>query len=116
MIDIIIAVLIILVLLGLWLRDEVNKKVRKRLRAINLDLSGIKDRNLKVRMKREQRLNTVGGRFNEFHSIVMIILALVSLFCLIFARPWILYSFITLGLWTGLVPRIIVRIKKRMIR
>ncbi len=116
MLDIIIAVLVILLLLGLWVRDEVKKKVKKRLRALNLDLSGIRDRNLKVRMKREQRLNRVGGRFKKLHSITMIILACVSLFCLIFARTWLFYSFITLALWTGLVPRIAVRIKKRMIR
>ena len=113
MIEIIIAVLIILVLLGLWVKDEVKKKVQKSLRAKGLDLSGIRDRNLKVRMKREQRLNTVGGRFKNLHSFVMIILAIVSLFCLVFARTWLFYSFITLALWTGLVPRIAVRIKRR---
>lgn len=113
MIEIIITVLVILALLGLWVKDEVKRKVQKSLRAKGLDLSGIRDRNLKVRMKREQRLNTVGGGFKRLHSVVIIILACISLFCLIFARTWLFYSFIILALWTGLVPRIAVRIKKR---
>lgn len=113
MLDIIILILVILGLIFLWVRDEVKEKVRAGLRARGVDLSGIRDRNLKVRMEREKRLRTIGGKFKKIHSIIIIILACVALICLIFARQYLFYSFIVLGVWTGVVPRVAVWIKKR---